>query len=99
MEVNLARREGVPHEVLRAVLSQHIEDLPEALADVARFAWAVAEGVESSEELRERVRTRYGDEGLIELALATASVRVYPAVKRALGFAGGCGTRPVAIPA
>ena len=40
--------------------------------------------------LRERIRQRYGDEGLIELALAIAACRTFPVTKRVLGFAVSC---------
>jgi hypothetical protein len=98
VEVILARRNGVAQEVIQAVLAQRLEDLPEEMADVARFAWAVADGTSDPGHLRERLRARYGEDGLIELAVATATVRVYPALKRALGFGHLCPLRPVAIP-
>lgn len=37
-----------------------------------------------------RLRERYGEEGLVELALAIASARVFPVTKRALGYALSC---------
>lgn len=40
--------------------------------------------------LRETMRSRYGDEGLVELAYAIASSRIPPTVKRVLGYAESC---------
>ena len=97
IEVNLARKEGVPADVIRAVLNNRPDDLTPALADVYRFARSVVEASGGDEELRERVRARYGEEGLVELALGIAAARVFPVVKRALGYATSCALVEVKI--
>ena len=90
IEVNLARKDGVPDNVIRAVLDNRPEDLPPELAEVYGFTKAVVEASGEEEELRERIRQRYGEEGLVELALGMAAARVFPVTKRALGFATSC---------
>jgi hypothetical protein len=45
---------------------------------------------EPEDGLREQPRNRYGDAGLVELALAISSSQVYPITKRALGYATHC---------
>ena len=90
VEVNLARRDGVPGDLLRAVLNKRPEDLTPELAEVYKFTKAVVEASGEEEDLRRRIRERYGEEGLVELALGIASVRVFPVTKRALGFATSC---------
>lgn len=90
IEVNLARRDGVPPEVIHAVLKGSLEDLTRELADVYRFAKAVVEASGEEETLRQRIRERYGEEGLVELALGIAAARVFPVTKRALGYATSC---------
>ncbi|MGH9900733.1 MAG: hypothetical protein ACRD68_02730, partial [Pyrinomonadaceae bacterium] len=90
IEVNLARKDGVPVEIIRAVLKGCPDDLPPELGDVYRFATAVVEASGEEEELRQRVRGRYGEEGLVELALGIAAARVFPVTKRALGYAKSC---------
>ena len=42
------------------------------------------------DELRETLRQRYGERGLIELAYAIASSQIPPTVKRCLGYARSC---------
>jgi alkylhydroperoxidase family enzyme len=88
--VHLARAQGVPAEVLRAVVERRPEALPEKLADVYRFAEKVCAASYDEGELRERVRAHYGEEGLVEMALAMASAKVFPVTKRALGYAVSC---------
>lgn len=49
---------------------------------------ATANGEEDM--LRESIRLRYGNEGLIEMALAIASCRAFLVIKRTLGYAVRC---------
>ena len=90
IEVNLARKEGVPADVIRAVLNHRPEDLTSELADVYRFAQAVVEASGAEEGFRQRIRAKYGEEGLVEMALGIAAARVFPVTKRALGYATSC---------
>ena len=95
--VNQAKKAGVPAEILRAVLDGKLDDLPEELRDAYRFAEAVVTANGEEDSLRERIRLKYGDEGLIEMALAIASCRVFPITKRALGYAVGCSAVAVRV--
>jgi hypothetical protein len=90
IEVNLARREGVSGDVIRAVVDNRPEDLPPELAYVYRFTKAVVEASGTEDELRLRIVTRFGEEGLVELALGMATARVFPVTKRGLGYATNC---------
>jgi len=47
--------------------------------------------------LRGSIRLNYGDEGLIEMALAIASCRTFPTIKRALGYAVSCSAVAVRV--
>ena len=76
--------------MVNAVLNNRPEELTPELADVHRFAKAVVEASGGEEELRQRLRERYGEEGLVELALGIAAARVFPVTKRALGYATSC---------
>ncbi len=90
IEVNLAKSEGVSRDTIRATLNGEVEALSEQLADVYRFAEAVVRATDDDVVLREKVNQHYGDGGLVELALAIASCRVFPTTKRALGYAKSC---------
>jgi alkylhydroperoxidase family enzyme len=88
--VNLARDDGVEPAVLTAALDRRVHDLPESLQDVYRFAEAVATASGEEDQYRERLRSVFGDEALVELAMAIATCRVFPTLKRALGHATSC---------
>jgi len=87
--VNLARKAGVPAELIRDLIAGRTKALPEALRDVYQFAEEQANRTDNP-ALRERLRQRYGDHGLIALALAITSARTFPTLKRALGYATSC---------
>lgn len=88
--VNHARRSGVPPAYILSVLDRQPEQLPDDLSLVYRFAEAVVTASGEDERLRPALVERYGDEGLIELGLAMAAARVFPIVKRTMGYAQSC---------
>lgn len=87
IEVNAARASGVAPEAIRAVLSGEPLSAPEA--DAVAFAQATV-AREDPAEPRQRILDRFGDRGVIELALAVTTAQVYPTMKRALGYATAC---------
>jgi len=95
--VNQAKKAGVSAELLRAVLDCKLDELPEELREAYCFAEAVVTANGEEDAWRERIRLRYGDEGLIEMALAIASCRVFPITKRALGYAVSCSAVAVRV--
>jgi alkylhydroperoxidase family enzyme len=90
METNMARQHGVPPEMLRAVLEYRWDQLPPEVAAAQQFARAVAERADNTGALREQLRQYFGEEGLVELALAVATAQVFPVTNRALGYAASC---------
>jgi alkylhydroperoxidase family enzyme len=88
--VTLALKDGVRPEVLRAIVSRRPEALEAELFDVYAFSLAVAGNTGEEERYRDALRGRYGDEGLVELALGIAGARMYPVIKRTLGYAKSC---------
>jgi hypothetical protein len=58
--VNQARKAGVRPDLLQAVLADRWGDLPGEVADACRFAAAVVTASGEEDELRERIRQRYG---------------------------------------
>ena len=88
--VNLARRDDVSASTIGAVLEARLDSLSPDLQDVYRFTTAIVEATYDEDALRERLRERYGEDGLIELAFAIATAQVFPVTKRALGYAVSC---------
>ena len=93
--VNLARRAGVDGALIHATLAEDADVLSPEMFDVMRFTQSVVNASYDESNLRETLRSRYGERGLIELAYAIASSRIPPTVKRALGYAVSCGKATV----
>lgn len=95
--VNLAKEDGIEPAILTATLAGKVEQLPESLQDVYRFAEAVVTASGDEAEYRERLRKVFGEEAMVELALAIATCRVFPTLKRALGHAQSCSVQQVVV--
>jgi AhpD family alkylhydroperoxidase len=89
IHVNLALKDGVPAAVLRALAARRLDGVPEDVAIGFEYGDAVARGG-MADELRDAIRDKWGERGLIELAFTIATARFYPAVKRGMGFAHTC---------
>lgn len=88
--VNMALHYGVPSRVLQATLEDRPEELTEDTALVYHFAKAVLLHDARADTLRQQVRERWSDAGLIDIAFALTSAQVYPTLKRTLGFSQSC---------
>jgi hypothetical protein len=87
--VNMALEAGVDAAVVRAIVAKDFNRMPVDAALGVRLAEATM-AHEPADELREQVRTRYGEQGLVTLAYAIAATRIYPTLKRVLGHAHTC---------
>ncbi len=83
------RKPVVPGDVLRALASRQLDEAPGDVALGFRYGEAIAQGV-MADEMRDQIRAKWGEQGLIELAFTIATARFYPAVKRGMGFAHTC---------
>lgn len=90
MAVNLARHDGVPPQVLQAVLDADSEAMPAAVALAFEFARSVVSRDGCDESWRRQLLEQYGEPVVIELALAVAMARVFPTLKRGMGYATSC---------
>lgn len=89
INVDFALHEGVAPEVIEnAVFAPEL--LTRDFALIYRFAEAVAENSDDIELLRAALSDRLAPRVMTELAIAIASARVYPALKRGLGHSKSC---------
>lgn len=99
----MAERDGQPPGMIRAVLSDRSEDLSDDVRLVAELTEAILRRDPAADPLRERVVERFGRRGLVSIALAIISSRLYPTLKYALGYGHTCSVvhvadAPVLIP-
>lgn len=87
--IDMSREAGVDVETLKRVV-HHPEQLSGDDKMVFDYATAVATNGPDTDELRRQVESKCGRDVLIELAMAIAATRVYPALKRGMGHAKSC---------
>jgi hypothetical protein len=87
----MAAKAGVDPQVLRAILAGDEAAMGDDAALAYRFARASLERrLEEADALREDVVRRWGRKGLVAVALALTTARMYPTVKYALGHGKSC---------
>ncbi len=88
--VDMAERAGVDPAILRAVVRRDFAAMPYEVALAARFAEATLHHAPEADDLREEVVRLWGKRGLISLAFAIVSARIFPTLKYALGHGRAC---------
>jgi hypothetical protein len=89
IHANFAMQDGMNADVLRSLAMRKLDNVPVDIALGFKYGEAIAQGVMAN-EMRDEIRAKWGDKGLIELAFAIATARFYPALKRGMGYAHTC---------
>ncbi|MGC4064068.1 MAG: hypothetical protein QM784_05395 [Polyangiaceae bacterium] len=90
ISVTMAERAGVDPRIIANLIAGRFEALPDAVAETARFTLATLRRSPEANELRERIERRAGRVGLLSIAFAITTARIYPTVKYALGYGHAC---------
>jgi alkylhydroperoxidase family enzyme len=88
--IDMAERAGVEADTLRAIVARDMNALPFEVALAVRFAEATLRHAPEADDLREEVVRRFGKRGLVSLAFAMTTARLYPTLKYALGHGRAC---------
>ena len=89
LNVRMALEGGVSKPIIEAALSDG-NTLSDDLKDVYVYAELVASNDTIEPELMDRITTRYDKGALLEFGLCIATAKVFPTVKRALGYIKSC---------
>src|SRR5262245_20449557 len=90
LSIDMAQRAGVDSAILRAVVARDFNAMPDDVVLAVRFAEATLRHAGEADELREEVLRRFGKRGLVSLAFALTSARLYPTLKYAMGHGRAC---------
>lgn len=90
LAVDMAREEGIAGSLIEAILAGDESSMSTPSALGFRFANAILMRSGDEEAARDAVRNAYGEAAVVELTLATQINRVYPMVKRGLGYDKSC---------
>ncbi len=88
--VDMASREGVAPEVLRAIVNRDVNSMPDDVALAAGFADATLRHAPEADAKRDAILDCWGKRGLVSLAFAILSGRIFPTVKYAMGHGHAC---------
>ncbi|MGB8398951.1 hypothetical protein [Bradyrhizobium sp.] len=88
--VDMALEAGMANDQVAAVLSRDPGAMNSATKLAYRFADVVVRRSADDHELRDAVRARWGEKGVIDLTLALQMGRMFPMVKAGLGYASEC---------
>ena len=88
--VTMAEKSGVDPTVLRAILNEDAEEMPDDVALAWRFTRATLDHEPIADEYRQEIVRRWGPRAVISLAFAMVASRVYPTVKYAMGHGQTC---------
>jgi hypothetical protein len=88
--VDLAVKDGVAPSKLAALVRGDVEQAGAGAALGYRYGIAVATNTQNIHTLVEEVRVCFGERGLVSLAFAVTSARMFPTLKRALGHGAAC---------
>jgi len=87
--VRMALEEGISKSIVEAVIKGG-DTLPVNLKDVYDYAKCAAAQAQMETNLMERIEARYDKGELLEFGLNIASAKVFPTIKRALGYTRSC---------
>ena len=88
--IDMAQREGVEPDILRAIVARDYTAMPEEVVLAVRLTEATLRHAPEADDLREEILRRWGKRGLMSLAFAMLSARLYPTLKYALGHGRAC---------
>ncbi len=90
LAVNMALEAKLDPDLVRAIIDRDLDKLPEDIALVVQFTEQVLAHNPEADDLREKILALWGHKGLIAIAFAISSYRVYPALKYTLGYGTAC---------
>lgn len=88
--VDMAREDGMPDDLVRAVLQDDLAAMDPDTALGYRYARAVVGHDAEAMTLRDEIVQRFGPPALASLALALTASRMFPMIKTALGHGRAC---------
>ena len=88
--IDMALEAGMAKDQIEAVVRRDTGAMNASTKPGFQFADAIVSGSADAEGHREAVRSRWGEKGVIDLAMALQMGRLFPMLKAALGYAREC---------
>jgi len=97
LAVDIALEAGVDKEIIKDVLFNKAQGLSSELKYIYDFTLAVVQNIPVTDEMYTKIEYTYSPDIIVELSLAIASAKVFPAIKRTLNEAKSCSVVEVRI--
>lgn len=89
LNIQMAKEDGVATSLIRDILEGG-KSLPQPLQDVYHFTQAVALNLSPDSDLSARIEQHFNKGQRLELGLAVATTKLFPVIKRSMGYARQC---------
>ena len=89
LNVKMALESGVDKSLLNAILNENINNI-DLDKDIYDYSRCVAENGIVTDDLMQRMSEKYSKGALLEFGLCIATAKVFPTIKRALGYTKSC---------
>lgn len=90
LNVDMAVEAGVPKDIIKEVVFNEGKDLSLELKEVYDFTLAVANNETIDDVLSAKINEMYSKDIMTEIALAIASTKIFPTIKRVLNDFHSC---------
>ena len=97
LNVDMAIEAGVDKGILKEIVFNEGKNLSKELKDVYDFAFAVASYEEVDNSLYAKMNEKYSHEIMVELALAIASTKIFPSIKRVMNDIQSCSLNKIKV--
>jgi len=90
LNVDMAIEAGVDKEIIKEVVFNDGKNLPTALKEIYDFTLCVGNNQSVDADLYDKINKTYSKEMMVEISLAIAASKVFPAIKRVLNDFHSC---------
>lgn len=90
LNVDMAREEGVSENIIKEIVFNNGKNLNEELKEIYDFTLQIAKGESINPSTYNKINAKYSKAILTEIALAIASAKVFPTVKRVMNDFHSC---------
>lgn len=90
LNVDMAIEAGVDKEIIKEVIFNEGKNLPKELKEVYDFTLAVGNNEEIDSNIYDKINKKYSRDIMTEIALAIASTKIFPTIKRVMNDFHSC---------
>lgn len=90
LNVDMAIEAGVNKDIIKEIVFNEGKNLPSSLKDIYEFTLLVSNNKTIEDTFYDKIYETYSKEVMVEISLAIAAAKVFPAIKRVLNDIKSC---------